>query len=172
MADNAGVISYDSSKFEPISLTMVLPLFNVIDQRPSKQIFFKTKREMITPVDYFREGIQAFITQSKTAIQDDGRELKFIIKDFRVVFEKKLKQMGLGELRSTMEVEVLIDDNGKSIDIGSYKEFYYNNVTKENSATRGISTQEVHNVIDHNFNKILKKIFTDKAFINVVRKDP
>lgn len=171
MADKAGVASYDSSKFEPITMTLVIPLFNVIDQRPSKQIFFNIKREMIPPIDYFRDGIQDFIAQSSTTIQDDGRELKFIIKDFRVVFEKKYKQMGSGELRSTMEVDVLINDNGKSFDIGNYKDFYYNNVNREISSMKGISTQDIQNVIDHNFHKLLEKIFTDKSFVGVVKKD-
>jgi hypothetical protein len=75
-----------------------------------------------------------------------------------------------GKLTSTMEVDVLIADNGKSIDIGNYKTVYWNNVSQEISGIRGISTRDVQNVIDHNFHKILEKIFTDQSFVGVVKQ--
>ena len=169
MADKAAVVYYDSSKFEPISMIKYFPLFKVMDQRPSKRIFFGIKRQTIPPGKYFKEGLQDSITQSSSVIQDDGRELQFIIKDFRIVFTKKVRQMS-GELRSTIEVDVIIAENGQSIDIGNYKTFYWNIVGPEVALTRGIATQDIQSVLDRNFHKIIEKIFTDKTFIGIVKK--
>jgi hypothetical protein len=169
MADKAAVVYYDSSKFEPISMIEYLPLFKVMDQRPAKRVFFEIKRQIIPPYKYFKDGLQDSITQSSSVIQDDGRELQFIIKDFRVVFTNRVRQMG-GELRSTIEVDVLITENGQSIDIGNYKTVYWDNVGPELSYKRGIATQDIQSVIDRNFHKIIEKIFTDKSFIGILKK--
>jgi len=169
MANKAAVVYYDSSKFEPISMIKYLPLFKVIDQRLSKRVFFEIKRQIIPPDKYFKDGLQDSITQSSSVIQDDGRELQFIIKDFRVVFTNKVRQMG-GELRSTIEVDVLIAEHGQSIDIGNYKTVYYDNVGPEFPGTRGIATQDIQSVLDSNFHKIIEKIFTDKTFVGIVIK--
>ena len=169
MANKAAVVYYDSSKFEPISMIKYLPLFKVIDQRLSKRVFFEIKRQIIPPDKYFKDGLQDSIVQSSSVIQDDGRELQFIIKDFRVVFTNKVRQMG-GELRSTIEVDVLIAENGQSIDIGNYKTVYYDNVGPEFPGTRGIATQDIQSVLDSNFHKIIEKIFTDKTFVGIVIK--
>lgn len=167
IVDRSPITTYDSSKFEPIAMIKTLPIFKVMDQRPSKRVFFDIKRKIMPPAKYFRQGILDSIAQSSATIQDDGRKLKFTIKDFRVVFERKHRQMS-GKLTSTMEVDVSITDNGKSINIGNYKTVYWNNVSCEISGIPSISTQDIQVVIDHNFHKILDKIFTDQSFLGVI----
>ena len=163
-----GVVSYDSSKFKPISMIETLPLFDVIDERQSKQVLFNIKRDVI-PVDkYFRDGLQDSITQSSSVIRDDGRKLQFVIKDFRVIYEnfRNIKPSG-DNVTSTIAVDVLISDQGTQVERGNYKSTH--NIDVERS--RGpIETYYIQRVIDYNFNKILKKIFGDKSFIDAVKK--
>jgi hypothetical protein len=171
MADETGLVAYDSSKFEPIPISVNLPLFSVIDQRSTKQtLFYVKKRDFIPPEIYIRNGLQDSIEHSSSVIQDDGRELKFIIKDFRVGFEEKQKRYGgFGKLTSTIEVDILIDDKGHSTNIGTYKSVYFNNVSRSEPGT---ATSDIQNVLDNNLNKILKKIFTDNNFNEIVKNNP
>ncbi len=171
MADETGIVAYDSSKFDPIPMSGNLPLFSVKDQRPTKQtLFYVKKRNFIPPEIYFRDGLQDSIEHSSSVIQDDGRELRFIIKDFRVGFEKKqMRYGGFGELTSTIEIDILINDKEKTTDIGNYKSVYFNNVSRNEPGT---ATSDIQNVLDNNLNKILKKIFTDNNFNEIVMKNP
>jgi hypothetical protein len=168
MAGETRVGPYDSSKFEPISMIETLPLFKVEDQRPSEQVLFKIRyRTSIPPVEYFRDGLQDSIAQSSAVIQDDGRELQFIIKDFRVVGESQHSKTV--NLTSTIEVDVLIKDNGKNIEIGNYKTTYYGTSERDPS---GMAVSDIQYVIDQNFHKLLDKIFKDRSFIGAVKKTP
>lgn len=168
-----GVVSYDSSKFKPISMIENLPLFNVVDQRPSKQVLFNIKRNVIPVDEYFRGGLQDTIAQSSSVIKDDGRELQFVIKDFRVVFEKftgHAQRLG-GELTSTIEVDVLISDKGTPIEIGIYKTIYRIDARRDYTGSP-IDTSYIQKVIDNNFHQILEKIFSDQSFVDAVKKMP
>lgn len=167
MADETRVGSYDSSKFKPLSMIENLPLFSVKDQRSEKKVLFKIRyRTSIPPVEYFRDGLQDSIAQSAASIQDDGRELQFIIKDFRVDGESQGKTM---ELKSRIAVNVLIIDNGATIDIGNYKTTY-NGLSERDPD--GIATADIQYVVDQNFHNLLKKIFSDKSFIRILKRTP
>jgi hypothetical protein len=148
-----------------------LPILNVIDQRSSKQVLFNIKRNVIPVDEYFRGGLQDSIAQSSSVIQDDGRELQFVIKDFRVVFEKpKGHAKGLGgELTSTIEVDVLIADGGAPIEIGNYKTSYNIDAHRDYTGSP-IETSYIKRAIDNNFYKITEKFFSDQSFIDAVKK--
>lgn len=120
--------------------------------------------------EYFRDGLRDSIAQSTSVIRDDGRNLQFVIKDFRVVFEKPMghaKGSG-GKMTSTIEVDVLIFDQGAQVEIGSYKSVHKIDAERVYSGTP-IDTYYIQRVIDQNFHKILEKIFSDKSFIDAVK---
>lgn len=167
-AGNSAIDFFDPGKFEPVPLPANIPKYTVTDQRSSEDVFIHIKRRMMPVDEYFREGINKFIVHSSGNIIDNGRVLQFIITDFRLELKRTTPTTrgDKGEIISKIYVDVVLNKDGTNSSIDSYDSISWNEVE---GIKDGISTLDIQHVLDMNFDKLLKKIFSDRDFLDAIR---
>ena len=167
MTDASAILPYDASKFDPVPMPEKIPLFNVKDERSSKQVFIKMKRKMMPPVDYFRDGLQKSIKISNAEIEDNVHELQFIMKDFHVELQRKTNaaQKDTGEITSRIEIDIILIENNLPREIGNYSSIAFQEIENLSS---GVATKDIQYVIDEALHNLFKKIFSDQYFVDSI----
>jgi hypothetical protein len=167
-AGTSAIDFYNPGKFEPLPLPANIPKFTVTDQRSSDDIFINIKRKMMPVDEYFRNGIDKFIANSSGNVVDDGRTLQFIITDFRIELKRTTPRMrdDKGEIITKIYVDVFLDKNGTLTKLDSYDSISWNEYER---ISDGISTLDIQYVLDLNFDKLIKKIFSDQELLAAIR---
>jgi hypothetical protein len=170
-ANVSALEDYEASKFEPIVVPETIPNFTVIDQRSAEEVFIRMKRKMMPPADYFREGFRRFVTHSAGKFDGVGRELQFIIRDFRIELNRTtgLSRGDKGEIISKISVAVVMITDNKPVEIDNYSSTSWSEIEQIRD---GISTPDIQHVLDLNFYKLLKDIFSDQKFIDAINPTP
>lgn len=156
------------AKFEQLQLPSDVPKYTVEDRRSSPRVMHDIDVRMsMTPSDYLRAGLDLVFAGAVGLGQDDARELRFGIKEFRLDLDKGRYPY---ELTSRLEVAVEFLAAGQVV---------YRSVAKAQEVDgfiypmmQGRYLERAQETLDQSFYKLLKKVFYDPALVAAIKQQP